>query len=155
MFMNLIDDLDVSKEKWFEMDGGGRVQFRIVPPAMFREIQKKTVTQKVDFKKVEGTPARLEYEIVNTDLQNELFWDAAIVSWDDFSFRHPETKKVINCTPKTCTKENKLLLVTRSSRFITFANESLKALAEDESKEAEAEIKNSLTSQFGDHVSEG
>jgi len=155
MFMNLIDDLDVSKEKWFEMDGGGRVQFRIVSPAEFRNIIKKTVKQKEIFKKVEGTPARFDVERVDTDLQNELFWDAAIVSWDDFSFRHPDTKKVIHCTPKTCTKENKLLLVTRSKRFITFANESLKALAEDESKEAEVEAKNSSTSQSGDHVSEG
>ena len=153
--MNLIDDLDVSKEKWFEMDGGGRVQFRIVPPAVFREIQKKTVKIKEIFKKVEGTPAHFKDENVNVDLQNELFWDAAIVSWDDFSFRHPETKKVINCNPETCTKENKLLLVTRSSKFITFANESLKALTEDESKEAEAEAKNSLTSQSGNPVSEG
>jgi hypothetical protein len=139
--MNLIDDVGVAKEKWFEMEGGGKVQFRIIPSSIYKEIQKKTVKKKETFKKVEGTPAHFVDEIIDTDLQNELFWDAVIVSWNDFSFRHPETKEVITCTPDTCTRENKLILINQSSKFITFANESLKALADDENQQKEDEKK--------------
>jgi hypothetical protein len=140
--MNCLEDLGVAKEKWFFMEGGGKVQFRTVPPAEFRKIQKATVHHKVDFKKVEGTPARLEYVKTDEDLQNEMFWDYAIVSWDEFAFKHPETKAQILCTPETCTKENKMLLITMSSKFVKFANDSMKELSEDESKEAVAETKN-------------
>jgi hypothetical protein len=140
--MNCIDDLNESKERWFDMTGGGKVQFRSVPAIEFRRIQKLTVKKKVDFKKVEGTPARLEYESVDQELQTELFWDYAIVSWDEFSFKHPETGKQILCTPETCTKENKAILIMCSKKFVTFANESMKALEEDERVQAETESKN-------------
>ena len=91
----------------------------------------------MDFKKVEGTPARLEYEELNMDLRNELFWDIAIVSWDEFCFKHPETKETILCTPDSCTRENKMLLLNNSKKFVAFANESYKALSEDEAEQAE------------------
>jgi hypothetical protein len=140
--MNCLEDLGAAKEKWFFMEGGGKVQLRTVPPNEFRKIQKATVRQKVDFKKVEGTPSRLPYEVIDTDLQNEMFWDYAIVSWNEFSFKHPETKEQILCTPATCTKENKMLLITQSSKFLKFANDSMKELSEDENKGAEVEEKN-------------
>lgn len=140
--MNCLDDLNESKERWFEMDGGGKVQFRTVPVSEFRRIQKLTVKSKVDFKKIEGTPARLEYDKVDQDLQTELFWDYAIVSWDEFSFKHPETKELILCIPDTCTKENKMILVMCSKKFVTFANESMKVLDEDEKVQMETETKN-------------
>lgn len=141
--MNCIDDLNETKERWFEMDGGGRVMFRTVPASEYRKIQKLTTKHKVDFKKVEGTPARLEYDDVNLELQGELFWDAAIGSWNEFSFRHPETKALILCTPETCTKENKIILINCSRKFIAFANESMKKLDEEEKAQAEVAEKNS------------
>jgi len=140
--MNCIDDLNEVKERWFYMDGGGKVRFQTVSPDKFKEIQRLTVKRKVDFKKVEGTPARLEYDEINTELQTELFWDASIVSWDEFCFKHPETKEVINCTPETCTRENKILLITCSAKFLKFANESLKTLTDEEVKKEKAAEKN-------------
>lgn len=140
--MNCLDDLNESKEKWFEMEGGGKVQFRSVPAMEFRRIQKLTTKKRVDFKKVEGTPARLEYDAVDQELQSELFWNYAIVSWDGFSFKHPETKATILCTPETCNKENKMILVMCSKKFVTFANESMKLLEEDEKMQTQVSEKN-------------
>lgn len=128
-------DLDAKPAKWFEMEGGGRVQLQTVSADAFKAIQKQTVKKKVDFKKIEGTPARLEYDEVNTDLQNELFWDAVIVGWENL---FDKGKK-----PIPCTKENKVLLMTRSAMFTKFVADSLKALSEDEVKEAEQAGKNS------------
>jgi hypothetical protein len=140
--INCIDDLDAKKEKWFAMDGGGKVQFRTITQSEWRSIQKQTVKRKVDYKKVDGTPGRFEYDEINSELQNELFWDASIVSWDGFSFKHPETKAVITCTPESCTRENKLLLVLNSKKFLSFANEAIKELSDDETAQAKAAEKN-------------
>ncbi len=127
-------DLSDKPAKWFELEGGGRVQLQTVSADAFKAIQKQTVKRKVDFKKIEGTPARLEYEEVNTDLQNELFWDAVIIAWENLSDK--------NGKPIPCTKENKVLLMTRSAMFVKFITDSLKAVSEDEAKVAEQAAKN-------------
>jgi len=152
--MNCLDDLgeQVGTERWFEMDGGGKVQFRPVPIAEYRRIQKKTTKQKVDFKKVEGQPARLPYEEVDQDLATRLFWDYAIVSWDEFSFCHPETKEMVICTPETCTADNKFILINLSKKFVTFANESMKTLDEDE-KACDADEKKTLSNGLNGQTS--
>jgi hypothetical protein len=139
--MTIIDTEEIIP-KWFEMEGGGRVQLRTISVADFKAIQKQTVRKKVEYKKVEGTPARFEYEEIDQDLQNTLYWDKVIQSWDEFSFRHPETGEMILCTPKTCTKENKVLLMTRSKKFLEFVVDSLKTLSEDEAARQESEEKN-------------
>ncbi len=118
--------------KWFEMEGGGRLQLRIPTIEDWKRIRKQTVRKKVEFKKVDGTPGRFEFEEVNEDLQNELFWDSAIVNFENFTNKGA----VIPCT-----KENKVLLMT-NSRFAKFFAESFKTLTEDEAKQAEASEKN-------------
>jgi len=127
-------DLDAKVAKWFEMEGGGRVQLQSISAETFREIQKQTVKKKVDFKKIDGTPARLEYQEVNEDLQNELFWDAVIITWENFV--DGKGNKI------PCTKENKILLMTKSAKFSKFVADSLKELSEDDAKQAEASEKN-------------
>jgi hypothetical protein len=133
--MTVIDDLDATKERWFVMDGGGRIQLKTISADAFKSIQKQTTKHKVDFKKVEGTPARLEYDEVNTELQNELFWDTVIVAWEDFFDRDEK--------PIVCNKENKILLMTKSAKFVKFVTDSLKVLSEDETLQAEQTEKNS------------
>lgn len=122
-------DIDGKPARFFEMEGGGRVQLQIVSADAFRAIQKQTVKKKIDFKKVEGTPGRFEFEEVDTDLQNALFWDAVIVSWENLFDK--------NKKPIPCTKENKVLLMTRSAMFAKFVADSLKTLGEDEAMRAE------------------
>lgn len=119
---------------WFELEDGGRVQLRSLTNEDWKAIRKQTVRKKVDFKKVEGTPARLEYEEINDDLQNELFWDAVILNWEKFF--DAKGKEI------PCTKENKILLVSRSARFVKFVNDCLKTLDEDEAVRAEKAEKN-------------
>lgn len=57
-------------------------------------------------------------------LQNELFWDLVIVAWENFSDRQGN--------PIPCTKENKLLLLSRSQKFANFVSDSLKTLNDKE-----------------------
>ena len=128
-----IFDLD-QPGKWFDIEGGGRLQLRTMTAEKHKEIRRKTVKKKVDFKKVEGTPARFESEDVNEDLSNELFWDHVIVAWENFF----DAKK----KPIPCTTENKMMLISRSSKFMKFVSDCLKDLAEAEAEDAKAEEKN-------------
>lgn len=127
-------DLEETTPKWFEMEGGGRVQLRTISVADFKAIQKQTVKKKVDYKRVEGMPGRFEYEAIDQDLQNELYWDAVIVGWENFTDK--------NGKEIPCTKENKVLLMSRSKKFLEFVVESLKTLSEDEAAQQEIERKN-------------
>lgn len=122
------------KSGWFELDDGGRVQLKSLSAEDWKNIKKQTVVRKVDYKKVEGTPARLEYEKADEDLQNELFWDAVILNWEKFFD--------VNGKEIPCTKENKILLVSRSARFVKFVNDCLQTLDEDEAVRAEKAEKN-------------
>jgi len=131
--MTLID-IEEPTSRFFEMEGGGRVQLRTISVADFKTIQKQTVKKKVDYKKVEGQAGRFEYEAVDQDLQNELYWDAVIVGWENLTDK--------NGKEIPCTRENKTLLMTRSKKFLEFVVESLKTLAEDEATAQEEAEKN-------------
>ena len=127
-------DIEDKGGTWFEMEGGGKVQIRTITTEDFKAIQKQTVKKRVDFKKVDGTPGRFEYQEVNEDLQNELFWDAVILGWENL-FDAKEN-------PIPCTKANKLLLMSRSAKFVSFISDSLKSLQDDEALKTENAEKN-------------
>ena len=131
--MTLID-IEEPVARFFEMEGGGRVQLRTISVADFKAIQKQTVKKKVDYKKVEGQAGRFEYEAVDQDLQNELYWDAVIVGWENLTDK--------NGKEIPCNRETKTLLMTRSKKFLEFVVESLKTLAEEEVKVQEEAEKN-------------
>jgi hypothetical protein len=119
---------------WFEMEGGGRVQLRTLNADGWKAIRKQTVNKKVEFKRVGGKAERFEFEEVNDDLQNELFWDHIIMTWENFI--DGQGKEI------PCTKENKLLLMTRSAKFSKFVADSLKMLSDSEAATAEQTEKN-------------
>ena len=119
---------------WFEMEGGGRIQLKPMTADTMKTIRKQTVEKKAEYKKVDGKAERFEFESVNEDLQNELFWDHIIVGWEKLF----DSKNVVI----PCTKENKLLLMSRSAKFANFISESLKKINDDEVKEAETTLKN-------------
>jgi hypothetical protein len=131
--MTIIDTEEITP-RFFEMEGGGRVQLRTISVADFKAIQKQTVRKRVDYKKVDGTPGRFEFEEINQDLQNELYWDAVIIGWENLTDRRGKDIP--------CTKENKVLLMTRSKKFLEFVVDSLKTLSEDEAARQESEEKN-------------
>lgn len=119
---------------WFDMEDGGRVQLRTLTADALRTIRKQTVKKKVDFKKIEGTPVRLEYDEINEDLQTELFWDFIIVAWENFVDS--------NGAAIECTKENKVLLMTKSPMFSRFVGDSLRALSETDINQSAVTEKN-------------
>ena len=131
--MTLID-IEEPISRFFSMEGGGRVQLRTISVADFKAIQKQTVKKKVDYKKVEGQAGRFEYEAIDQDLQNELYWDAVIVGWENLTDK--------NGKEIPCNRETKTLLMTRSKKFLEFVVESLKTLAEDEAAAQEEAEKN-------------
>lgn len=127
-------DLESKRGVWFEMDGGGRVQLRTLTAEDLRAIKKATTKKRTEFKKVEGTPGRFEYEEVNDELQNEMFWDRVIVAWENlYDGKGGEIP---------CTKENKVLLVLKSIQFSKFVADSLKELSDAEAEEMGAAEKN-------------
>ena len=127
-------DLAGEVGKWFELEDGGRICLKNMTADDLKEIRKQTVKKRVDFKKVDGTPGRFEYEEVDRDLENVLFWEKVIVDWENFF----DAKK----KPIPCTKENKLLLMGRSQKFIRIVTDFLKVLTDHDAEQAERAEKN-------------
>jgi hypothetical protein len=125
-------NFDENEATWFEAEDGGRIQIRIPTMSDWKGIRRQTVRKKVEFKKVEGTAGRFEFEEVNEDLQNELFWDMAIVNFENFT-----NKGVLI----PCTKENKIRLMA-NAKFAKFFSESFKTLTEDVASRPEVAKKN-------------
>lgn len=127
-------DLEERTGSWFEMDGGGRVQIRTLTAEDMKIIRKQTVKKRTEFKKVDGTPGRFEYEEVDDEKQNELFWDRVIVDWSGLYDGKGEEIP--------CTKDNKMLLMLKSVKFAKFIGDSLKELSDSETEVEELNRKN-------------
>jgi len=108
---------------WFEMDNGGKICLRVCDGDALRNIRKKTVTKKVEYKKVDNRLERFVVEDANDDLQADMIWDYCIVNWENF---FDKNKKPIPCTP-----ENKKLLMGKSIQFAKFVSECLDKLREE------------------------
>ena len=128
-------DIDEKQGAWFDMEGGGRVLLKPLSAAGFRAIRKQATTKSVEYKRIDGKAERFEVEEVNEDLQNELFWDAVILGWENLV----DAKK----KPIPFTKENKLILVA-VPKFLKFVNEALQKMGEDELAKVEDAEKNLL-----------
>lgn len=124
-------------EAWFEMDGGGRVHYQLPTEEDMKSIRKQTSKKKFEFRRIDGKPERVEWEEVNEDLRNELFWDLVIMEWENFF----DSKG----NPIECTRANKMRLLVKSQRFLDFSNESFKSLKDLEKDRAEEAEKNLQT----------
>jgi hypothetical protein len=129
-----IFSLEEKEGVWFEMEGGGRVKIREMSSDDFKEIRKQTVKKKIEYKRVEGKAERFMAEDIDDDLQTELFWDHIIIEWENlFDGKGKEIP---------CTRENKVLLLNRSLKFLNFVTNAFKMLTEDAAREAEISEKN-------------
>ena len=129
--------IDISDEKtgsWFDMDGGGRIQLRTMTLDALKDTRKQTVKKKVEYKRVEGRAERFDVEEINDELQNELFWDYVVMAWENLLDAKEQQIP--------CTKENKMLLMMRSAKFVKFVTDALRTLSDDETAQAEATEKN-------------
>ena len=61
-------NLNVNKGKWFELEGGERIQLRPITPGEQRRITKATTKKWVDYKKVEGVASRFDVTETNPEL---------------------------------------------------------------------------------------
>jgi len=129
-----IINIDENKSQLFEMEGGGKVYLKAITSEEFNAINKKTTKKKVEYRKVDGTASRFEYEEIDYDLRAELFYDAAIIDWENF------VDASGNEIP--CTKENKMLFMNKSVAFSKFIADSIKILTDDTTRENEEAEKN-------------
>ena len=127
-------DLEEKPGVWFEMDGGGRVQLKTLTSAEWKSIRAKSVKTVSEYQKLDGKWERFEVEKKDDDLQNTLFWDAVIVSWENLL----DGKG--NQIP--CTAENKTMLMLTQPKFSKFIGECSEALTKDENALAEKSEKN-------------
>lgn len=133
--MPITFDLEEKNEgAWFDLDGGGRIQLRMLRPEILKDIRRQTNKKTVEYKRVDGKAERFEVEKEDEDLFHELFWDHCIVAWENFV--DSKGKEI------PCTKENKLLLLMRSIKFAEIINDCLKKLGIDEAKKAAGLEKN-------------
>ncbi len=121
----------------FTMDGGGIVYLRVCAGDDLKDIRKKTVEKKKEYKRVDGNLQRLTFEEVDEDLQSQMVWDFCIVKWENFFADEAKT------IPIPCTPENKLKLMGRSLVFSKFVGECLQTLRGTLENEEEVVEKNS------------
>jgi hypothetical protein len=127
-------DLEAKPGVWFDMDGGGRVQLKTLGPGEWKAIRAKSVKTVAEYQKLDGKWERFEVEKKDDDLQNELFWDAAIVAWENLMDGKGQ--------PIPCTAENKVLLMMTQPKFAQFVKECSDTLVADENARAAASEKN-------------
>jgi hypothetical protein len=127
-------DLEEPKGVWFDLEGGGRIQLRLPTVDLFRSIRKQVTKQNVEYKRIEGKAERFEVDVTNEDEQTALFWDYIILTWEKFfDGNHNEIP---------CTKDNKIMLITRAAWFAKFLNDCLDKLRKDEEAKIEDLQKN-------------
>jgi len=126
-------DLEAKPGVWFDMDGGGRVQLKTLAAEEWKTIRAKSVKTVPEYQKLDGKWERFEVEKKDDDLQNELFWDAVIVAWENLLDGKGQEIP--------CTAENKTLLMLTQPRFSKFIGECVDTLTKDESARAEASKK--------------
>ena len=129
-----IFDLEERPGTWFDMEGGGRVQLKTLSAEGWKSIRDQSVKVVPEYRKLDGKWERFEVEKKDDDLQNRLFWDAVIVSWENLQNGKGQD---IPCTP-----ENKMLLMLTQHKFSRFVNECTDTLTKDESTRAAASEKN-------------
>ncbi len=124
--MQIVDLNEVPQGTWFDLDGGGRIELKILSADEFKEIRKITVKKEVTYKRLDGKPERIAYDDVNEELQNELFWDKAILNWEGILDKNGEEIP--------CTKEMKVLLMSKSVQFMKIVSKYMATLNEDEER---------------------
>lgn len=127
-------DIEENQGTWFDLEAGGRIKLKTLTIEDFKKIEKQTTKKSVEYKRVDGKAERFVCDDVNEDLRNELTWDTCIMEWENFYDKNEK--------PIPCTRENKILLMNRSMKFLEFVNQCLEQLRNDEKTQTEAEEKN-------------
>lgn len=128
---------DPNPGAWFKFDEddpkSGEISIRAVNAAKRREIQKKCVKRRVEYKHGQ----RFEFTESDDDLFSEMLWDYVIADWHDLEDDDGK--------PIECTKENKVFLMLNNVGFALFVNECLEKVNEGFEERTKAVEKNSLS----------
>jgi len=118
----MIVDLEEKPGEWFELADGGRMQLKALSTQGYKAIQKQVVQKKHDFvfNKMTRAMERIDYTEINDELREELFWDTIIVAWENLFDGKGN--------PIPCTKENKVQLMARSTKFKNVVEECMRKL---------------------------
>jgi hypothetical protein len=127
-------DLDDKPGVWFDLEGGGKVQLRVISPEDWIKIRKATVKKSPFVEKVDGVAMVFHQEVIDEDLQMAMIHEMSILDWDGLFDK--------NKNPIPCTAENKKKLMLKSEYFRNFVNEKLDILRKAESEELEISEKN-------------
>lgn len=118
---------------WFSLGDGARIKLRLCTGEQFDKIREQTTEEIEVFKNVEGTPARFDKVKTNTKLENELFWDYVIETWENVA----NEEGILECT-----KENKIRLINRSPQFVEVLSGLVEKLRKSEVDKQEKTRKN-------------
>ena len=122
---------DLNPGIWYDMEGTDvSVCLRVCTSDSYKEIRKKTVRNRVEYKQGQ----RFMFEDTNEDERNKLVWDYCIVDWK--GIYDAENK------PIPCTKEFKLILMNKSVKFAEFVTTKLNLLRELKDAHSKEEEKN-------------
>lgn len=126
----VFDESLVEAGTWFAHEDNWKVCLRLCSMERMKEIRKATTKKRIDFKKVDGTPARFEYDDVDDDKASLMLWDYCITNWEGIV----DSKG--NDLP--CTAENKFALMHKLRVFQSFVTDGIAKLnaAEEERQEA-------------------
>lgn len=129
---------EINPAVWFDITGtDARIKIRLCSSEEFANINKQCNQKQIEYK----LGRRYEYDNIDNDKMNELFWDYSIVTWENIN---DETDK-----PIVCNKANKIMLMSKYPQFANFVADCLDKLSKWEIANKENEEKNSLTSQDG------
>jgi hypothetical protein len=108
---------------WFDMTDEVKVCLRVCDGEALRNIRKKTMTKKHEYRKVDGAFQHFIIEETDDDLQSDMIWDYCIVEWEGIMDMKGD--------PIPCTPENKKLLMGKSIQFAKFVGTGLDKLRKD------------------------
>lgn len=132
---------DPNPGAWFTFDEtdpeSGRIQVRVCNQEKRREIQKKCVKRKVEYKHGQ----RFEYHDTDDDLHSEMLWDYSIVAWE--KLEDDDGK------PHVCDTETKMFLMRNNVGFAQFVGQCIEKLNDEEENRVARLKKTSLTESSG------
>ena len=113
----------------FDLKGGGWVELRLLSLQDIKDMRDACIKTVPEYVLLEGNYQRFERTEINNDLWDEMRWDRSIVAYGDIFDKNEK--------PVPCTKEMKVLLMTKVTEFIQAYTEGMKALKDADNKKYE------------------
>lgn len=132
----IVDVTDTEQSGSFELPGGGTLELRLLSVADLKQLRDTCVKITPEYPKLDdGQYHRFEGLQWDKDLWDALAWDLTIKSWSKLFDRDGNEIPV--------TRDNKVLLMTRSAQFRQAYDDGMKALKEAEKEALKEQEKNS------------